>query len=69
MKQIRKVYRVDIPKLRGYAAKMASNGIFTSGHPGAVAMLTEIMYSQKGTEKCTLTPEECSNLICQGGFR
>ena len=68
-KQTRKVYRVDIPKLKAYAAKVASNGIFTSGYPGAVEMLVEVMFSQNGMEKNQLTPEECSHLIHQGGFK
>jgi len=68
-KQQRTVFRVDIPKLKAYAAKMAGNGIFLSGHHGAVAFLREVMFAQKGMEKRELTPEECSNLIAQGGFK
>ena len=69
MKQIRTVFRIDIQKFLEYAAKMASNGIFTSGFPGAVEMITEVGYMQNGTEKRALTPEECSGKIHKGGFR
>ncbi len=47
---------------------MASNGIFATGHPGAVLFLQTVMFAQKGAEKRALTPEECGNLIQQGGF-
>lgn len=69
MKAQRTNFRVDIPKLKSYAAKMASNGIFTSGHPGAVEFLREVMFAQKGVERRELTSDECSNLILQGGFK
>ena len=61
-------YVVDIPRLKEYAAKMAGNGIFTSGHPGAVEMIKDVMYAKKGADRRELTLEECSNLIRQGGF-
>jgi len=69
MKQKRTVYRVDIPKLKSYAAKMASNGIYTKGYPGAVEMLKEIMFAQHGMDKRQLTDDECTHLIHAGGFR
>lgn len=62
-------YRVDIPKLKHYAALMASNGIFVTGYQGAVEMLGQVMFAQKGIDKRELTPEECSNLIHSGGFK
>jgi hypothetical protein len=65
----RTVYRVDIPKLKNYAARMAGNGLFMSGHQAAVMFLSEVMFAQKGTERRELTPDECSNLINQGGFK
>jgi len=69
LKQKRTSYRVDIPKLKAYAAKMASNGISLSGYWTAIWFLQEVMFAQKGTEKRELTHEECTNLIRQGGFK
>ena len=69
MKQKRTVYRVDIPKLKRYAARLATNGLTRQGHPAAVEFLREVMYAQLGMDKRELTPQECSNLITQGGFR
>jgi len=69
MKQKRTVYRVDIPKLKRYAARMAGNDIGLRGHPAAVMFLKEVMYAQLGMDKRELTPQECSNLITQGGFK
>lgn len=69
VKQNRTNYRVDAPKLKHYAALMASNGIFISGYQGAVEMLQKVMFAQKGIDKRELTPEECSHLIHQGGFK
>ena len=62
-------YRVNIPNLKNYAARMASNGIFTSGYPGAVEMLKDIMFAQKGMDTRELNPEECIHLIHQGVFK
>jgi len=69
VKNHRTNYRVDIPKFKAYAARMASNGIFTSGYQGAVEMLQGVMFAQKGIDKRELTPEECSHLIHSGGFK
>ena len=69
MKQKRTNYRVNIPKLKVYAAKVASNGVYLSGYQAAVEMLQEVMFAQKGNDKRPLTVEDCMHLISQGGFR
>jgi len=68
-KVTRTVYKIDMLKLKGYAALMASNGIGLTGYQAAVNMLTEILYAQKGDVTRPLTPEECTNMILQGGFK
>ena len=68
-KQKKTVYKVDTFKLKKYAAIMAGNGIGLTGYMAAVNLLQAIMFAQKGAEKRDLTPDECTNLIHQGGFR
>ena len=63
------MYQLNLQNLKAYAAKMASNGIGLTGYQAALDMLTEIMYVQRGTQKRNLTPEECTKLIHQGGFK
>ena len=62
-------YRMNLQNLKVYAAKMAGNGIGLTGYQAAINMLTEILYIQRGTDKFNLTPEDCTKLIHQGGFK
>ena len=62
-------YRVDIPKLKEYAALMASNGLGLTGYQAALDLLTKVMFAQRGMDKRPLTPDECTRLIHQGGFK
>jgi len=63
------IYRVDMPKLKHYAAKVASNGINLTGYQASVDMLQEIIFAQKGADKRTITPDEATIMIYQGGFK
>lgn len=63
------LHRVNMQKLKGYAAQMAGNSIGLTGYQAAINLLTEIVYIQKGMEKRSLTPEECTVMIHQGGFK
>ena len=69
MKAKRTNYRVNIPNLKAYAAKVASNGVYLSGYQAATEMLQEVMFAQKGNDKRPITLDECVNLIRQGGFK
>ena len=63
------MYKVNTQNLKAYAAKMAGNGIGLTGYQAAINMLTEIMFAEKAGDKRSLTPDECTILIHQGGFK
>jgi len=65
----RSMYKLDLQKLKAYSAQMAGNGIGLTGYQAAINLLTEILYIQRGTDKFNLTPEDCTKLIHQGGFK
>ena len=63
------LHRVNMQKLKEYSAKMAGNCIGLTGYQAAVNLLQEVVYIQRGNDKRNLTPEECTTMIHQGGFK